>query len=64
MIVIRNDREPSALKSREPSVLKAWVRTHLFRTWTALLTLISFGLAFLYKPEWLTWWLRTTMTGD
>lgn len=40
-----------------------WVRTHLFRTWTALVTLGGFGWAFFYKPDWITWWLRTTMTG-
>ena len=45
------------------SPFKAWMLTHLFRVWTALLTLIGFGAAFLYKPEWLTWWLRTTMRG-
>jgi hypothetical protein len=45
------------------SPFKTWVRTHVFRTWTALATLVAFGASFLYKPEWLTWWLRTTMTG-
>lgn len=45
---------------RPRSPFKAWILTHLFRVWTALLTLVTFGLAFLYKPEWLTWWLRTT----
>ncbi len=46
----------------EPSPIRAWVRTHLFRTSTALVTLMLFGLCFLYKPELLTWWLRTTMS--
>lgn len=47
----------------ERGPIKTWVLTHLFRTWTALVTLIAFGMSFLYKPEWLTWWLRTTMAG-
>src|ERR1700694_5913333 len=50
------------LPHERPSALRTWVRTHLFRTWTALVTLVAFGMGFLYKPEWLTWWLRTTMT--
>jgi hypothetical protein len=45
------------------SPFRTWVSTHLFRTWTALVTLAGFGWAFFYKPEWVTWWLRTTMTG-
>lgn len=43
------------------SPVKAWFFMHLFRVWTALATLAAFVLGFLYKPEWLTWWLRTTM---
>jgi hypothetical protein len=49
-------------KEREPSAFKAWARTHLFRTWTAILTLVLFGLCFMYRPELLTWWLRSTMS--
>jgi hypothetical protein len=45
------------------SPLKQWLITHVFRTCTALVTLVAFGLAFLYRPVWLTRWLRTTMTG-
>ena len=45
------------------SPFRIWVGTHLFRTWTALVTLGGFGWAFFYKPEWITWWLRTTMGG-
>jgi hypothetical protein len=41
--------------------MRTWVLTHLFRIWTALITLTGIGWSFLYKPEWLTWWLRTTM---
>jgi hypothetical protein len=48
---------------RERSPALRWVLTHFFRTWTALVTLVAFGAGFLYKPEWLTWWLRTTMAG-
>jgi hypothetical protein len=47
--------------ARSPAA--SWVLTHVFRFWTALLTLTAFALSFLYKPEWLTWWLRTTMAG-
>ncbi len=48
---------------RERSPALKWLLTHFFRTWTALITLVAFGTGFLYKPEWLTWWLRTTMSG-
>jgi hypothetical protein len=48
---------------QERGPIKTWVLTHLFRTLTALVTLIAFGISFLYKPEWLTWWLRTTTAG-
>lgn len=54
-------RSPTHAPLRAP--LKTWALTHIFRTWTALVTLVAFGMGFLYKPEWLTWWLRTTMTG-
>lgn len=40
-----------------------WVLTQVFRFCTALLTLAALALSFLYKPEWLTWWFRTTMAG-
>ena len=56
-------RPPATNHPHEQGSIKTWVLTHLFRIWTALLTLLTFGLSFLYKPEWLTWWLRTTMTG-
>ena len=46
----------------EKSVTKTWFRVHFFRSWTAIVTLFGFGWAFLYRPEWLTLWLRTTMT--
>jgi hypothetical protein len=44
----------------ERSDFKWWLRTHLFRTWTAAVTLIGLVAAYYYKPEWVTWWLRTT----
>jgi len=41
--------------------LKNWARVHVFRTWTALVTILLLGLCFIYRPELLTWYLRTTM---
>ena len=46
---------------RDFSGLRTWARTHVFRTCTALITLLFFGLCFVYRPELVTWWLRTTM---
>ena len=56
---MRDQYRPPAARSP----FRVWVGTHLFRTWTALVTLGGFGWAFFYKPEWITWWLRTTMNG-
>ena len=42
--------------------IRRWIVTHLFRAWTALFTLAVLGAAFVYKPELLTLYLRTTMT--
>src|ERR1700681_4377631 len=42
--------------------MKRWILTHATRVWTALLTLVGLGAAFVYKPELLTLYLRTTMT--
>ena len=56
------DENPLTELSR-PSPIKAWIRTHVFRTLTAALTLAAFGVSFLYRPEWLTWWLHTTTAG-
>ena len=39
----------------------SWLLVHIFRTSTALITFAGLCAAFLYKPEWLTWWFRTTM---
>jgi len=41
--------------------LNNWVRIHVFRVSTAGVTLLLLGLSFLYRPDLLTWWLRTTM---
>src|SRR5262249_58472705 len=43
------------------STFAAWARLHIFRTVTAVLTLVLLGLCFFYDPELITWWLRTTM---
>jgi hypothetical protein len=41
--------------------LKNWTRVHVFRVSTAMVTILLLGLCFLYRPDLLTWWLRTTM---
>jgi hypothetical protein len=41
--------------------LKDWARIHVFRVSTALVTILLLVLCFFYRPELLTWWLRTTM---
>src|SRR5674476_175797 len=46
----------------DQSARKRWILTHVTRVWTALFTLASLGAAFVYKPEFLTLYLRTTMT--
>jgi hypothetical protein len=43
------------------SAFAAWARLHIFRTVTAVLTLVLLGLCFFYDPELITWWLRTTV---
>lgn len=32
----------------------------VFRTWTAFVVLTAYGYGWLYHPEMLTWWKRTT----
>jgi hypothetical protein len=39
---------------------KARVRSHIFRLWTACAVLAAYVYGWLYVPEWLTWWKRTT----
>jgi integrase len=46
----------------DQSAMRRWILTHLTRLWTALFTLAGLGAAFVYKPEWVTLYLRTTMT--
>jgi hypothetical protein len=36
------------------------VRNHVFRIWTALAVLAGYVYGWLYIPEALTWWKRTT----
>ena len=36
------------------------VRSHVFRIWTALAVLAGYVYCWLYVPEALTWWKRTT----
>ena len=40
--------------------LATWLRMHFFRVWTAAATVAGLMAAYYYRPEWLTWWLRTT----
>lgn len=39
---------------------KARVRNHVFRVWTAAAILAAYVYGWLYVPELLTWWKRTT----
>jgi hypothetical protein len=38
------------------------VRNHVFRLWTAGAVLAAYVYAWLYVPEMLTWWKRTSTT--
>jgi uncharacterized membrane protein len=40
--------------------MRAGVRRHAFRTWTACAVLAAYVYGWLYVPELLTWWKRTT----
>jgi hypothetical protein len=42
------------------SSTKIRVRSHVFRAWTALAILATYVYGWLYRPETLTWWKRTT----
>src|SRR5258708_35643046 len=46
----------------DQSAMRRWILIHLTRLWTAFFTLAGLGAAFVYKPDWLTLYLRTTMT--
>ncbi len=39
---------------------KERVRSHIFRAWTACAILAAYVYSWLYVPELLTWWKRTT----
>jgi hypothetical protein len=36
------------------------LRSHVFRIWTAGAVLAGSAYSWIYAPEWLTWWKRTT----
>jgi hypothetical protein len=40
--------------------MKGWVGTHVFRVWTAAAVLAAYVYGWVYFPEALTWWKRTT----
>jgi hypothetical protein len=54
--------------SRKPALPPSWnsakerLRSHIFRVWTAGAVLAGYVCAWLYAPEILTWWKRTTTT--
>lgn len=54
----RNQHGNQAL---EPS-WKIRLRSHIFRIWTAAAILAAYVYAWVYTPETLTWWKRTTAT--
>jgi hypothetical protein len=39
---------------------KLRIRSHVFRAWTALFVLAAYVYGWLYFPEVLTWWKRST----
>ena len=41
--------------------LKNCAHVHVFRVSTALVTILLLALGFFFRPDLLTWWLRTTM---
>ena len=52
----------------EPTVKPSWnkmnqqLRSHFFRAWTACAILAAYVYGWLYVPQLLTWWKRTTTT--
>jgi hypothetical protein len=40
--------------------IKDWIRVHFFRAWTAGAVLAGYVYCWVYFPELLTWWKRTT----
>lgn len=53
---------------QEPALETSWdstrarLRIHVFRAWTATAVLAAYVYGWLYAPELLTWWKRTTTT--
>jgi hypothetical protein len=46
-----------------PALEPSWtgrIRSHFFRAWTACAILAAYVYGWLYAPETLTWWKRTT----
>ena len=39
---------------------KEGIRNHIFRIWTACAVLAAYAYGWIYMPEVLTWWKRTT----
>jgi hypothetical protein len=39
---------------------KVWLRSQVFRVWTAGAVLAAYAYGWIYLPETLTWWKRTT----
>jgi hypothetical protein len=39
---------------------KLWLRSHVFRAWTAAVVLAAYVYGWVYRPEALTWWKRST----
>ncbi|MFO1023793.1 MAG: hypothetical protein U1E70_01305 [Acetobacteraceae bacterium] len=48
---------------RPSGSLWAWLRTQIFRLWTAAAVLAAYAYAWIDRPEWLTWWKRATERG-
>ena len=46
--------------SQALSAIWAWLRVQFFRLWTALAVLGTYIYLWFYKPEYLTWWKRST----
>jgi hypothetical protein len=40
----------------------AWLYRQLFRVWTAAAVVVAYGIAWVDRPDILTWWKRATTT--
>jgi hypothetical protein len=60
--MMRTISRPNREQTLEPSwnTTKLWLRSHFFRVWTAAIVLVSYGYGWVYCPEVLTWWKRST----